>query len=477
MLVGEENDTIEGLAAASEAFARSIGRHEGSLDWLPIGVCVCDRAGRITSYNRPAATLWGCEPAIGAEIYAIERGLKAADGRGAPLNPSACPIGLALRTGAPVRDAEIALERPDGAKIVLLASANPLFDERGQVVGAVKCFQDITEKKEAEQRLRRGARAIRELIDALPAAIYTTDAEGRLTFFNRSAVELWGREPRLNEDLWSGAHKLFTAAGEPMALDQCPMARALKEGAPIRNVQIIVERPDGARVPCQPFPTPFHDISGAPLGAINMLVDITERKEAEARQKVMLDELNHRVKNTLATVQAMAAQTFRAEDAPRADVMAFTARLMALAVTHDHLTRDKWEAADLGAMVQDVLGPLRGTAGGERIHVSGASVRLAPRTALTLGLTMNELATNAMKYGALSAPDGVLDVSWRMDEGKLVIEWRERGGPEVAPAPRRGFGTRMIERGIAGELDGRAELKFLPAGFECDLVIPAAALA
>ena len=136
-----------------------------------------------------------------------------------------------------------------------------------------------------------------------------------------------------------------------------------------------------------------------------MLVDITERKEAEARQKVMLDELNHRVKNTLATVQAMAAQTFRAEDAPRSDVAAFTSRLMALAVTHDHLTRDHWEAADLRAIINDVFRPLH-TGTDDRIHISGAPVRLAPRAALTLGLTMNELATNAMKYGSLSVPEG-----------------------------------------------------------------------
>ena len=262
MLVGEENETMEGLAAASQAFAQSVGRHEGSLDWLPIGVCVCDRFGRVTRYNRTAATLWGCEPAIGDEIYTIERALQAADGRGVRLSAEDCPMGRALRTGESVRDSEIALARPDGVKIVVLASVNPLFDERGNLVGAVKCFQDITEKKEAEQRLRRGARAIRELIDALPAAIYTTDAEGRLTFFNRSAVELWGREPRLNEDLWSGAHKLIAADGEDLPHDQCPMARALKEGVPIRNVQIVVERPDGSRVPCLPFPTPFHDISG-----------------------------------------------------------------------------------------------------------------------------------------------------------------------------------------------------------------------
>jgi PAS domain S-box-containing protein len=473
MLKVEQNEALEELNAASEAFTRSVHQREGSLDWLPIGVCVCDRVGRLTRFNRRAAALWGFAPKAGDEIFKIEADLRAADQKGVLLTAEDCPMGRALRTGEPVNDAEITMQRPDGSKVILLANVDPLFDESGRLVGAVKCFQDITEKKENEQRVRQGARTIRSLIDALPGAIYTTDPEGRITFFNRSAVKLWGREPSASADRWCGSHQLFNAEGEPLAHENSPMAIAHRTGEPIRDVECILERPNGERVRFMSYPTPIHDQSGLLVGAVNMLVDTSEVHRLNARQKILIDELNHRVKNTLATVQALALQTFPRNERPEA-VDAFLARLLALSKAHDHLTRDHWESAELAALLNDVLRHLEGV--GERIQLYGPPLRIAPRVALTLAMTFNELATNAMKYGALSNADGAVTAAWRTEGEHLLLHWRESGGPPVAPVERRGFGTRMIQRGIESELGGKAELRFAPEGLECDLALPLAAL-
>jgi PAS domain S-box-containing protein len=163
----------------------------------------------------------------------------------------------------------------------LQATIVPMKDAEGKPWQFVAIGTDITERKRAEETLRRSEHWSRELVDALPAAVYTTDTEGRITMFNRAAVEFSGRVPRIGSDSWCVSWKLYTADGTPLPHDQCPMAVALKTGRPVRGCEAIAERPDGTRVNFIPYPTPLHDASGALLGAVNMLVDITARKRDE----------------------------------------------------------------------------------------------------------------------------------------------------------------------------------------------------
>src|SRR5207245_1255910 len=135
----------------------------------------------------------------------------------------------------------------------------------------------------------------RELLDALPTAVYTTDADGRLTCFNQAAVEFSGRTPEIGSDQWSVTWRLYWPDGRPMAHDQCPMARALKEDQSIRGEEAIAERPDGTRVPFMPYPTPLHDATGRLVGAVNMLVDLTARKKAEEALRLLNETLEERV--------------------------------------------------------------------------------------------------------------------------------------------------------------------------------------
>lgn len=330
-----------------------------------------------------------------------------------------------------------------------------------------------------QQAASRGQhdRTFRELLEALPAALYTTDAQGCITFYNAAAVDLWGREPVLGDDKWCGSWRLFWPDGRAMAHDECPMAIALKENRPVRGAEAVAERPDGSRVPFIPYPTPLRDDSGTLVGGINMLVDISERKDAEVRQQTLIAELNHRVKNTLATVQSIAVQTLRGAGVPRMVSDAFEARLFALSRTHDQLTREQWQSADLKQLAEDLFAPYR-MIGRDRVRLSGRSIALPPRVALTLALVLNELATNAAKYGALSTDDGVLDLSWDVTgvdgEQRLRILWRESGGPPVTPPARRGFGSRFLEKSVRDELNGSTEIAFDPDGVRCAIEVPLA---
>ncbi|WEX08967.1 PAS domain S-box protein [Chelativorans sp. AA-79] len=364
--------------------------------------------------------------------------------------------------------------RSDGTTVFLDIHSSCVRDASGSFRYGVRVIQDVTEAKHMEDRIRESEQRMRDLLEALPAAIYTTDAAGRITFHNKAAVEMAGRTPQA-DDLWCVTWRLYNADGSSLPHNQCPMAVTLKENRPVRGVEAIAERPDGTRVPFIPYPTPLRDAQGRLVGAINMLVDITERKQAESRQKVLIAELNHRVKNTLATVQSLAGQTARHAESPEDFVHRFEARLLALSRAHDLLTKRHWEHAPLDLLAREVLMALADGAA-ERIVIDGPSVDLNPRAALSFTMALNELATNAVKYGALASETGTLSVVWRLhlEAGTqmLGLEWREGGGPPVRPPTRRGFGTRLIERCIERDLGGELDLAFDLAGVSCRISLP-----
>ena len=253
------------------------------LDILPVGVYVCDGAGLIVRYNRAAADLWGCSPKVGdpAVRYCGSYRLYHLDGGYVP--HAKCPMADVLATGEGLRDQEIVIERPDGTRIVALANIEAIKADSGRVVGAVNVFREKPEPRSGQLPLSGGGRNSEELLQALSAALYMTDAAGRITFYNEAAAELWGFRPQLGTSEFCGSWKLYWPDGTPLPHDQCPMALTLKERRPIRGMEAVAERPDGTRVPFIPYPTPLFDASGTLIGAVNMLVDITDRHEAEQR--------------------------------------------------------------------------------------------------------------------------------------------------------------------------------------------------
>jgi PAS domain S-box-containing protein len=459
----------------SLALQQSLLSGDGLLERLPIGVYTCDRDGYLVQYNRRAAQLWGYAPPCGDKRFRFCGARNTYRLNGEAVLPSQSPMSEVLRTRRPIHDHEIIVERPDGSRVTVLANLDPLFDAAGQLIGGVGCFHDISRRKEAEAMLRERERRHRELLEALPAAIYTTDASGRVTFCNRAATDLAGRRPELGRDEWCVAWRLLRPDGTPLPHDECPTAVALKENRAVTGAEAIAVKPDGTPIPFIAYPTPLRDTSGVLVGAVSMLVDISERKQAEARQKTLIDELNHRVKNTLATVQALAARTLHGVGVSDHVREGFEARLFALSRAHDQLTRERWAFADLRAILDDVIAPYRDRSG-VRVELAGDAVRLSPKAALTLVMVLHELAANAARHGALSRPDGAVVVSWAVGaEGggrMLRIAWRESGGPEVHPPVRCGFGSRLIERAVVDELKGSAEIAFAPAGLCCTIEVP-----
>ena len=296
-----------------------------------------------------------------------------------------------------------------------------------------------------------------------PRIEYVNAGFTRMTGY--TADEVVGRTPRI----------LQGAGTDRAVLDR--MRGAMEAGRPFRG-EAVNYRKDGTEFAIEWLITPVLDGQGRVAHWVSAQRDVTERKRAAARQRLLLAELNHRVKNTLAAVQSVAAQTARQADSPDGFRAAFQSRLLALARSHDVLTEGNWEGAPLRGILERALVAFGGP--GARVSLSGPPVRLAPAAVVTLNLAFHELATNAAKHGALSAPGGRIEVGWALEAGEgsggpaLAILWRESGGPSVRPPERRGFGSRLIERGLPREFGAEVALDFAPAGVECRIRLPAA---
>ncbi|MDP1632301.1 MAG: HWE histidine kinase domain-containing protein [Caulobacter sp.] len=215
-------------------------------------------------------------------------------------------------------------------------------------------------------------------------------------------------------------------------------------------------------------------VSGAARRMAGVSLDVTDRRRAEDRQQMLLNELNHRVKNTLAAVQSIAYQTLRSAASPAEFHEAFEARIMALSQTHNLLTLQGWESASLRDVIAAELEPFGGE--GRAVIDRTPDVQLSPKAAVALGMAFHELATNAVKHGALSTPGGCTRAGWEVESDTLTLRWSERGGPPVKEPASQGFGSRLLQQGLAAELGGKVELRFHPEGLECTMKLPMAVL-
>jgi PAS domain S-box-containing protein len=242
--------------------------------------------------------------------------------------------------------------------------------------------------------------------------------------------------------------------------------------------EIRYRRKDGSEFWASIFISPVQDKSGDLIQYFASFTDLTRHKDEQAQSRMLIDELNHRVKNTLATVQSIVSQALRNATDPAVIREAIESRLFALSRSHDLLTRENWESAGLRDVIDAALEPF-GTAGGrkERFVVTGENIRFPPGAALALGIAFHELATNAVKYGAFSNDRGRIIVEWKVAPSssgdRLILHWREKDGPPVTPPNRTGFGSRVLERGLAYELNGSVELDYHAEGLVSTIDIPA----
>lgn len=309
---------------------------------------------------------------------------------------------------------------------------------------------------------------------ATDTAILTLDDEGRVSAWNPGAERLLGFSE--SEVLGHRLGAMWTAEDLEERQPELEMCRALEEGR--AEDERWHMRKDGSRFWASGIMVPLPaGPGGQHRGFLKIMRDRTEAWREQERRAVLLKELDHRVKNALAVVQSVAMQSLRYAPTPVAFQEALVARLAALARSHNLLTQGTWQSASLRDIVGQTLAAHADPGRDGRLRVQGPPIRLTPTAAITLNLAFHELATNAAKYGALSTPDGGVDVAWRIDKSVraapiIEVLWRERGGPPVQPPKARGFGTRLIERGLGREFGAEVHLNFEPAGVQCVIHLP-----
>jgi PAS domain S-box-containing protein len=312
-------------------------------------------------------------------------------------------------------------------------------------------------RAQAETSLRESEDHYRHAVELNPQVAWTSLPNGVL---NRVASR-W--------EEWTGTNGLAGGWREGMHPDDhertlSEWARCLATGEPY-DVEHRIRRRDGGYRWARSRAYPRRDEAGNVILWYGTTEDIDERKVAEEHQRLLINELNHRVKNTLATVQAIAFQTLKGDITVNEARGRFETRLMALSRAHNLLTEQNWGGAPLDRVVRDATEHLSGERA--RFDIAGDPVWLSPRAALALALALHELGTNAAKHGALSRDGGRVRVRWREEGEMLRLEWKESGGPPVSRPERRGFGSRLIERGLAADLGGTASLDFEPDGLRC----------
>jgi PAS domain S-box-containing protein len=346
-------------------------------------------------------------------------------------------------------------------------------------------FRDWTERRRTEDELRESEARLSSITDNLPTCMVYQMSDGptpghrKLLYLSQNCERLTGVSV---EDVKANRSLLYNLVlpkyRERLAAGEAEAYRTRKTfDMEIEMVHAKTGEVRWHRLTVTPRP-----LAGGGCVWDGLQIDITEHKRAEEHLRLLINELNHRVKNTLATVQSLAAQSFQRLSSHDSDSLcaarsAFEARLFALARGHDVLTRENWEGANLLEVINQASAPYRGhPEESRRIEMNGPDLRVSPPMALSLSMTLHELCTNALKYGALSTPGGRIDISWSTPStstgNRLVMLWEEKGGPPVVPPTRTGFGSRLIQYGLARELNGTVRLVYEPSGVVCTIDVP-----
>jgi PAS domain S-box-containing protein len=452
-------DTTERLAAeralrASEAQFRTFARS------MPIQVWAARPDGSLDWFNPRVFEYAGAAP-----------GELEGEGWTAALHPDDRPEALrrwtaSIASGRPF-EAEFRVRRADGAWRRHVSRAELIRDEAGRPLRWIGTNTDIENQTRIEQELRDSELRLRLSQAAAGIASLEVDVPTGRVFGSDTLWSLWGLPPAESVPA-STLEELVVA--EDRGIRSSEATR--REGSAAPSVEYRIRRADTGALRWIARDVEFvRDAAGRAVKMFGVMRDVTDAKEAEARQQLLTHELEHRIKNILATVSAIASQTLRDTDLESARA-ALNQRLQALAGAHDVLNRTRWTSASLPAVIAAAIEPFPA----DRIEAGGPDFVIGPRRALALALAVNELGTNALKYGALSADGGKVTIGWALERGDgapmLVWRWSERGGPAVTPPARRGFGRFLLERVLAADFGGTVGIDFRPDGVRCVLAAP-----
>ncbi len=349
--------------------------------------------------------------------------------------------------------------RKDGSLVWVANSVSGLRDDSGLIRRVAGVVTDITERKRVQQVEQRLAAIIASSDDA----ILSTDLNMVITSWNTGAERLYGHSAE--EAI---GHSVMMLVPDDRSEEEPAILAQIRAGQKVEPYETKRRCKNGELVDVLLSVSPIYDAYGRIIGASKIAHDNSVKKEAERLQTVLVGELNHRVKNVLATVMAIARQTLGRDDVDKASVETFEARLSSMARAHDLLIHGQWEQAELTAVIAQALSPYPK----DRFEISGPAIKLAPRAVVSISLALHELATNAAKYGALSVADGRVAIAWSLETGRtdhLKLRWQESGGPIVKPPTRKGFGSRLIESLLAAELSGKVQVRYEPGGLICEV--------
>jgi PAS domain S-box-containing protein len=437
---------------------------------LPVAIHTTDMSGHITYCNQCAIDLWGRRPRMGEDTWFTMGRFYRTDGT--PMPRHECPPGIVLEKRELVRGQEAILERFDGIRVPIMPCPTPLYDETGTMTGVVNMMIDLSDQKRAEEALSDRDAQLQIAERAVLVGSFSHDVDSNVLQLSPGLAAIIG----LPEQTTETAVTTWRLRVHPEDLKHLDADRrqAFAERKPEHSSEFRVLRPNGEIRWIESRNVISYDNGGCPLRVVGVNIDVTERKSAEHQKALLIAELDHRVKNALACVAAIAQHTRDCSESMDQFLQVFDGRITSMSNTHTLLSRSRWQGVSLVELVGSELAPC--SAAGNTI-IEGPDVLIAADAVQPLAMVIHELVTNAAKYGALSNLEGKVSVSWSWrgygwKPGELIVVWREIGGPPVIPPARDGYGTIVIRDLIPYELGGKVDCTFSRSGVRCRLEIP-----
>jgi PAS domain S-box-containing protein len=438
---------------------------------LPVGVYKTDQSGRITYYNEASATLWGRRPELGESEFPGSWKLFRPDG--APLPSEEWPGAIALKERRQIPAAVVVAQRPNGARVSLVSSSAPQFDDAGNLIGVVTTIIALDDRSREEQ----SARHYVAIVESSDDAILSKNLDGVITSWNQGAQKLFGYTAE--EVVGKSVTILIPSERhdeEPLILGR------IRRGERIDHYETIRQRKDGSLIDISLTVSPIRDALGRIVGASKIARDVTERKRAQEQQKLLLREMDHRVRNLFAICSALVMLSARSASTPGELAAKVRERLAALANAHvlllSRASDESGGAASsmtLQALIRTIVSPYDDPpeSGTSRLTIAGPDLTLSGAELTGLALLLHEFATNAAKYGALSTATGTLAIACSIKDDVVALEWTERGGPRVEyNGESEGFGSLLVRTTVKRQLGGDIARAWAPEGLTIRLSIP-----